>query len=336
VTIARRRYLPYSFARHGLELIVVALRVGEEVIDLGEAYDEDRRILDLKRFVGEGNLFVEAEVRGLTESLFLDTFPPRELEAPPVRLALVGQDEKGWYRVAVPMARRGETARGLLEIVPAHGTGAMSVEAVAMRTADAPLGSDVRYAGRAGMRVATSSPISLSLREIAQPPGGALDVRWEDFSGSSHPRRRARPGRIFYLEPTAEPPILWLNKGVDDLAAVLESKGTRGPRARTRDLIHQVIALPVWYALVHHASAAVTAGEDVEGWRRGLLAQIAPRVYPGLRRETAYKQLIEDLLIVRDDAGSSGSALIEKLLAAIEDEVDLVSVVTRAIRGLST
>ena len=74
----------------------------------------------------------------------------------------------------------------------------------------------------------------------------------------------------------------------------------------------------------------------MEGWRRGLLAQIAPRVYPGLRRETAYKQLIEDLLIVRDDAGSSGSALIEKLLAAIEDEVDLVSVVTRAIRGLST
>ena len=76
------------------------------------------------------------------------------------------------------------------------------------------------------MRVATSPEIAIYTRDHPQLPGGSLDIRWEDFKTSTHRQRSRRHTRVYYLESTAEPPILWLNKGIPDLSTVLESKGT--------------------------------------------------------------------------------------------------------------
>jgi len=121
---------------------------------------------------------------------------------------------------------------------------------------------------------------------------------------------------------------------------VLESKGTRGQRAVVRDLLNQAIALPVWYALVHVASLSVTQDEESrptvpEGWRRGLLARIAPRFHPGVARETAYQRLLDELWAIRRDEDAGAAALIERMVTVIADEVNLADVARRALKELA-
>jgi hypothetical protein len=155
-----------------------------------------------------------------------------------------------------------------------------------------------------------------------------------------HRERNRRSDRVYYLEATANPPILWLNQAVPDLAAVLESKATWGRRASVRDLLNQAIAGPVWYGLLHCATLAVLLDETgtptvADGWQRGLLARIAPRVYPGLARDRAYRQLLDAVLELRAPDPHNAVELIERLTQAIQDELDLPAMTRRATRDLA-
>ena len=274
---------------------------------------------------------------GETAALVL---PSAEHGRPPVRLVAAAVDEAGWYRPSAVLVQGESGCAGRLDLVPADATGEVELEAIAVRTADVGAGTDERFASRAGMRVASSAAVRVLTREPARVPGGALDVRWEDFGTSQHPERKRRSDRIFHLETTSEPPILWLNRANPDLVAVLESRGTRGPKAMVRDLVDQAIAMPVWYALVHAASLSVTRDEDGtatvrEGWRRGLLARIAPRLHPGIGREVAYQRLLDELL-EHDEVDVPGREwLAERMVSAVADEVDFPVIVGRALRELS-
>jgi len=340
VTIKRQRFLPYAYGERRLDLVLTAVRAGEETLDLDAVYDDGRRELDLREHADATEpIAIGVALDGADEALFELVLPASEVADPPVRFAVVAQDEEGWYRTAAPLDMFDGGIRGMLELVPADSTGVLTVEAIALRTAPASA-PDPRFASGRGMRLASSHPLTIRTREPVATPGGALDVRWEDFTESSHPERRRRSERIFYLEVTSEPPILWLNQGVSDLRAVLDSKGTHGRRAVIRDLINRTIALPAWYALVHVASLSVRQDEESsptvpDGWRRGLLARVAPRLHPGVARETAYARLLEELWALRHDGELGGAALIERMVAAIEDELNLADVARRALRELA-
>lgn len=340
MTIKRQRFLPYAYGERRLDLVLTAVRVGEEPLDLDAVYDVGRRELDLREHAGVTEpIAIEVELDGADEALLALVLPASDLADPPVRFAVVAQDDAGWYRTTASLGPLDGGIRGVLEIVPADSSGALTVEAIALRTAPASE-LDSRFASGRGMRLASSHPLTIRTREPVAPPGGALDVRWEDFTTSSHPERRQRAERIFYLEVTSEPPILWLNQAVQDLRAVLDSKGTHGRRAVIRDLINQTVALPAWYALVHAASLSVTQDEEArptvpDGWRRGLLARIAPRLHPGVGRETAYARLLEELWALRHDEAPGGAVLIERMITAIEDELSLADVARRALRELA-
>ncbi len=340
MTTKRRRFLPYAFAERALPLHLVGIDFEEESVEVGALFDPTSRTLDLREFGGHAQpVVIRLHTPALDAELVRTLVPKRELADPPVRLVAVATDAGGWYRTTGVLAPADEGYAGKLELVPADSTGHIDIEALVVRREDADRGSR-GFATRAGMRVASSSPIRVLTREPTAMPGGALDVRWEDFRTSAHPERKRGSSRIFYLETTLDPPVLWLNRANPDLVAVLESKGTRGSKAMVRDLLNQAIAQPVWYALVHTASMAVTRDEDgaatvPEGWQRGILARIAPRIHRGVGKESAYRQLLEDLVEVDEVDINRRAWLTERLVVAIADELGLETITQRALRELA-
>lgn len=341
MTVKRQRYLPYAYAERALGLKVHAIRVGDELLDLELIVDPEMRSLDLRDYMGAAEpIAIDIQVTGIDEALLETVLPANERDEPPLCFVAVVLDRGGWYRVTSTLDRVGDVATGVVEFVPVESTGLASLEVIALRTQASAPNAPPGFATGVGMRVASSPELTLYTRERVQPPGGSLDVRWEDFTVSSHPRRKRYPKRIYYLETTSEPPVLWLNRAVPDLATVLESKGTRGPRSFARDLINQAIAGPVWYALLHVAALSVSRDEDgaatvPEGWRRGFLARIAPRVYSGISRERAYRQLLDELFELKEPGSTNAAWLIEQLTQAIHDELDLPTMVRRSLRELA-
>jgi hypothetical protein len=341
LTTKRRRFLPYAFGERALPLEVTAVEFEGETVELFALFDQATRTLDLREFGGHAQpVAVRLETPALDPDLARTLVPKRELPDPPLRIVAVAMDAGGWYRTTGVLEPIGERYAGVLEIVPADSTGHIDIEALVVRREDAARGPRNEFATKAGMKVASSSPIRVLTREPATMPGGALDVRWEDFRTSAHPERKRGSGRTFYLETTLDPPVLWLNRANPDLVAVLESKATRGSKAMVRDLLNQAIAQPVWYALVHTASMAVTRDEDgaptvPDGWQRGILARVAPRIHRGLGKESAYHRLLDDLIEVDDVDINRRAWLTERLVLAIQDELGLDKITQRALRELA-
>lgn len=341
MTTKRRRFLPHAFGERALPLEVTAIEFEGEAVEIFALFDPATRTLDLREFGGHAQpVTVRLETPALDPDVVRAVVPKRELSNPPLRIVAIAMDAGGWYRTTGALEPTGEGYAGGLEIVPADSTGHIDIEALVVRREDAAAGSRPGFATKAGMKVASSSPIRVRTREPTTVPGGALDVRWEDFRTSAHPERKRGSGRTFYLETTLDPPVLWLNRANPDLVAVLESKGTRGSKAMVRDLLNQAIAQPVWYALVHTASMAVTRDEDgtataPEGWQRGILARVAPRIHRGIGKESAYRRLLDDLLEVDEVDVNRRAWLTERLVVAIADELGLDKITQRALRELA-
>ncbi len=339
MTIKRQRFLPHAYANRELLFTITELRQGDENIDVDPVFDAERGKLDLRDFSSCSDpILVFVEVRGVDSSLYEKILPAEERQAPPLRYLAVLHDAAGWYRVVAPLKQMDGVASGCIKFSPRDSTGLATLEAVAVRTK-----TGVRVSGfatRLGMRVASSPLITVMTREPAQTPGGSLDTRWEDFRTSTHSRRKRSSKRIYYLESTAEPPVLWLNRGVTDLVTVLESKATTGQRAVVRDLLNQAIAGPVWYGLIHTAILSVEQDEDElptvrEGWRRGLLIRVAGKLYPGMSREQGFNYLLERLFEMKQGYRDDAAVLIEEMVAAIHDVLDLPEIVRRAFKELA-
>ena len=342
MTTKRQHYLPYAYAERGLELDVRGVRTSDEPVDLDLILDPEGRSLDLRDYAHHTNpLHIDLEVHGLDDALFAEVLPESERRDPPLRFVAILRDSTGWYRVVAPLTRTNEgSVTGSIDFSPLESTGFAGIEVVAIRTRRGGSAAAPGYAMESGMRVATAPPLELYTRDRPQLPGGSLDIRWEDFAASTHPQRRKRSDRVYYLESTAEPPILWLNQAIPDLPTVLESKGTTGRQALVRELINQAIAGPAWYGLLHTAFLSVSLDEEErptlpEGWRHGLIARVAPRLYPALSRDRAYRRLLDGIYEVQHEHDLDGGVvLIESLVAAIQDELDLPRITRRALKEL--
>jgi len=337
VTVKRQRFLPYAYSGRALELRVAGVSIGDEAIDVESTLDTDARELDLRDY-GDERRSVTLSIEVIIDPQLWDTvLPEDERERPPVRIGLVGQDEGGWYRTTAETVNVEGKARGDLSLLPSNSTGVLTIEALALRTSDART-PKTGFAQRAGMRLVSSHPLTVRLSDPRESPGGTLDIRWEDFRESNHSGRREYPSRLSYLEATLNPPVLWLNKSVPDLAKVFDSKGTRGRVATTRDLLFQAIAIPAWYGLLHAAMDAIVEDEDgapvvPNGWQAGLLKKVAPRMYPGIASDVGYKQLVEELWEMR--RGGKAPYFVERLLAALQDELNLDGIARRALKELT-
>jgi len=103
-----------------------------------------------------------------------------------------------------------------------------------------------------------------SVRLRVDPPKerhGSFRVRWELFSSSEHPWRKAHATEMFYIDTSDETPEVVLNGSHDLLKQTLMKKRPRGLEASVKAAVIAYIAHTTWTSLFL-ASLAVCGGED--------------------------------------------------------------------------
>ncbi len=169
-----------------------------------------------------------------------------------------------------------------------------------------------------------------------QPPGGQLRVQWEDFGRSTSLWRREHADDLFALDTTGDLPVVFLNSGISQAYVILQSSGTRGPRARIRDatysmIVHQVWSSPLAIALAELARNTDFLEEDrldpeeglrqIPGWQQSIVRDWSNYLYPDRDPGSA----LEDLMLAAGDPGRVRDVMI-RLPNAIQSRL-------RTVRG---
>lgn len=181
-----------------------------------------------------------------------------------------------------------------------------------------------------------------SLKFTDQPtrtPRGMLDVKWVNFrSDPAHPELRPFGKNPFYLDLSQASPIVYLNKDITKLPALLPERGE--PKGRDKALyetIRMSIAESVWAALFNASLAGIVTGEGEVGpdwpaveWQKQVLEKLLPYGFPDI--EDGDERLEEaDVAIRNNETGD----IVSRVLAGIgKDIVKDEAKITRAINAL--
>lgn len=320
----RERFLPYAFARSALSCRITAARVDDRVA--ADAIDEERYSIALEEASWD-----RAEIEGaiVVDASALDAvFPPEERAAPPGELVLAvrcdatrlrGSERVGTapleggvhpFRITI---RRADVV-GAVELVPA----------LCRSRAGATLG----FATEAGSRLATGRPWTVRVDAAPEPSGKFLETRYRRFSEDEGLRPLAHC--LYHLELT-ELPKLWINSDHAKITPVLDDQGTRGPRARTREVVFDLIAQSVWTQLFVHVATDLGASDElVYDWEHAVLRELLPELCTERSHEARLARFRAELargelpsLLSRLDAAlQRRSALAEHVTKLIEDAVE--------------
>ncbi len=197
----------------------------------------------------------------------------------------------------------------------------LSLVAFAVRADDAKPKFGV--ASRRGARLAMSPSWIVEEIESEGLAGGAFDFAYVDFAdpqpgpgyaGEDAVHLRASVGALSHVAFRAQGPLVLLNVHRREVRDVLLSKGTRGVRARLRDVLLGEIATHVWRTIVAEAyffcrpeSGQPTDddfewGIDVDHWSFAVLEHV-------VRKLSALSDVEELLCSLHDDARRAGLLL---------------------------
>jgi hypothetical protein len=165
---------------------------------------------------------------------------------------------------------------------------AMPANAFAYRTRQGDVIPGV--ASHAGALLGNGDAIDILLEEPVAPPGGHLDIEYDDFRASQDPLRRRNPEALIAVDVRGDQPKLWLNSGVTNLVEIVGSRARRGANARIREATYQSIAAQVWTVLIAASVEALRAAiaDGLEGraaldeiieWKKRVVHYWAPRIY---------------------------------------------------------
>lgn len=286
---------------------------------------------------------VEVDIAALVpERVFQETLPADEQEKPPAEIVLVCQSVASHKRQSIRLS--GVTAgRGQLSLKREEWFDRARIQALLVRTEDnasVPAG----YAADRGSILAWSDEYELLFDEPPPPPfGGFIRIIWESFSASSADMLRNQPSSLFALNPAKDPPELYLNKDVEMAFEILDSKGTRGKKARIRDLTFQVIVHEVWSSLLgdvllelreemnSHTSAEPFELADTEmpAWKENIIKEWALKVCSdGQTTERA----VEELFNVLGEPGGWGEIMMARVPRVLQEEHKLSDVFRNLVR----
>ncbi|MCA9605793.1 MAG: hypothetical protein KC619_09370 [Myxococcales bacterium] len=272
--VKRERFLPYAHERFGVEMQItgVVLDARRDV----EAFDPDRRRIDVDE-VDWRELTVHGSLR-VPPLVIERVFPPAERLAPPARLLVVLRSGATRLREGVEVGAviperpatfelriRRDDVLGTVELVP-----------YLLRAGD---GRPVPgFANLDGSRLASARLWTLRVDRARDPAGEFLDTRYHPFSTDEQLRPYA--SAVYRLE-LSEQPTLWINTDHAKVAAVLEEEGTRGSRARIRELVFDYISQGVWTQLFVQAAVDLRDGDLVFPWEDTVLRELLPGVVEG-------------------------------------------------------
>jgi hypothetical protein len=335
--VTGQRLYPYAFA-HGLELRVDS--VTPEI-----AMDESARYLRLWEEEA-ASWRVRARVR-LPSSVLDTVLPPGERADPPVALRLRLRSNSSRLRRAydlpLPTADT-DVAELELDIDAETWSGNIDVEVMLVRTQFGAIGAG-RWAVDRGTVVADAAPVRINVDMPETPPGDSLTIQWADFETSDKTLLKRARGTLFAIEQsgTGSPPTLWLNSSIEGIRTVLDSKGTHGWAARSRDAVFQTIVHQGWSSLIGSAlgelkdQAALRPDEGDEVleevlaalsvWMQVVLRTWAPLLWPEEPAERVVERTWEAV-----QTGDWEELLQERLPVAIAKRFDTA----KGLRGLVT
>jgi hypothetical protein len=334
VTVKRATFFPYAFASEALSLEIAEVRIDRRVAT--RCVDREHRAVALHEARDWATAQVTVMCSG-TPELAAALLPDPEGASPEWRCHLLALCSATRLRQAVALEGSSHGPwSGTLALARYEVFGPVRIESVLSRGADARQRPTGR-AFRMGARLATSARWTVQADEPRAAPGRYLSVRWEDFASSAIPALRDHADQVFFLEVSigAQAPVLWLNSGIEELQAVLDSKGTHGACAAVRNALFDSIAQPVWMSLLMAAVEAIDEQFDEatdpaeaplgEGWHVAVLESRGSVIYRDLDERDAAHRLAKEL---RDPGARE--KLIPRLSAAVQRQVDLA----KSTRGL--
>lgn len=329
----RRRFPPFARLHGGGVLRVDAVRVDGRALVVG---DDPAAPLALTEHARPRHA-IELDLSLELPDGLADCLVPGEEPQDAVAVLAVAEDPTTWFRAASHLRPVGERlVRGTLAVPARAVDRRFEVTALLLRRRS-PV---ERVAGRAsekGARLGATAPRVIVLDPGRPATGGLLDVRPARFSTAEALRRWA--GQPWFLQVTADPPILWLNEELPDVAGVLAAKGTTGRRARLRDLLFRAVGLQTWTTLLHAAVSGVTEvdGEVIYAlaWHEAALRTVAQHAYAELPRAERLPRLLANLDDARDRPEHLPT-LLEDLALGVARHVDLADVIGRAVSELAS
>ncbi len=324
--MSRAAFFPYPFADGALQL---TCELEGEYLELGET----GRIL--AEAVPETDSVAVTLRVDLAESTLEQVLPDLELGAPPVVVVVAARSISARRREVLRLAADDGHWSGSLNWPKQDLFGEITLEPALIRT---EAGTDGSFATHCGALLASGDAVTLELDEPPVPPGGFLDIRFENFKESGNFKRSARPDLLYMLDTDRETPILWLNEGISHFKAVMLAKGPRGGNLRVRDAMFDTIVSQVWTSLASLAFCrlAVDArsleendddSDPIEGlpeWHQRVINFWAPQLYDGSKSE-AIEQVVE---------AATDAALVSELWDKLSLAVQKQARTHYAFRGL--
>ncbi len=265
-----RRFLPYR--PHALDptlpLEVASVRV--------DSSDETDAVLDPSRcrirphLVGDWELI---EVAFRAPDLRAAVAERAGLKTAPASVAILGKlscrETRLRRAIRFAPATDGEALEANLELDRRDVRDKVELQLFAVvRELPGKLARDLAH--HEGSLLAVSPIWVIEERDLAMPAGGAFEVAYIDFKepapngpyrGEDAPELRAIPDALVHVVFRPEGPLVLMNEHHPDLRLVLFSKGTRGWRARLRDLLAQRVAATVWRSVLTEAWQQVRPAE---------------------------------------------------------------------------
>ncbi|MCZ7684025.1 MAG: hypothetical protein M5U28_36740 [Sandaracinaceae bacterium] len=312
----RERFLPYRYARGGVELRVVACTLDGKT---DVAPEDEAHVLDLEGRWTRAALALAVSVPEATLARVLPSGAP----ASDLEVAVVLRCPATLLRIGtrVALRRRAAWRRSSSRSCSTTSRARRS----SSRTWSAPRAASAPgYAGQRGARVADSRAWELRVDRPREPKGEHLDVRYRRFSEDATIPARDRKN-LYALDLDQPSPILWLNADHERVAAVLDSRGTVGRHARLREAIYDHVAHAVWTQLFLKAAGDYVRNEETTyPWQDAVLDLLLRDVFPEVRRASDRR---DELATAWDDLPS----LLARLDAGLQRRNDLALHLTRLV-----
>lgn len=288
----KKRFLPYHYGEHQLQVSLKAYDLDGEVQKIREA-EKNAKKLSLNDKKDWNELSLRGNIK-IKEQTLKKVFPP--LESPSATLLLTIHCPPTYLR-----KRHSITSKATADIhsfkisLRRHNLyGKVMIKAFLVRNKDSRKTYDA-YATEKGMRLASSSVWAIYVDKLTSPIGAKyLTAIYENFSQTEY----TPDGNHFYYLDLRNPaePLLWLNSEIERVQGILNSKGTRGKDARLRELFFDLISGGVWSRLLLRAITDITEeNEPLYQWEKTLLRTFIAEKFPDYKFSTAMAELREKI-----------------------------------------
>ncbi|MFC2076818.1 hypothetical protein ACFLT7_07030 [candidate division KSB1 bacterium] len=288
----------------------------------GVTRDNQNRLL----FNGECPNEVELQIRvEIADDLIQSVLHDSEVKNPPVEIIVTFQSISSRKRFAAGLKNHNGIFQGSFRCIRTDWSGKLEARALVIRTnTNEKLPTSFGYAK--GMNLAWSEALEIIFEKQEEPLGNYVQSLWISFKGRDNLRKYE--DHMFAVDTTLKQlPVILLNSDIPNARDILDSRGTHGLRARTRDATFFMIAHQVWSSILSEIiynlnKAAIDEQipdplDTLGDWERKVLTNWSTVLYPGTDSTECTNNLVDHIKRGEDLT----QLLMEKLPSIIQEKL---------------